>query len=65
MVEALYLFIKADKESIIYIISHQWMITGDKLAKLIKDNFTYPIDIIDQTLGLTKRIVLSNKRFSQ
>lgn len=64
-VEALYLFIKADKRKYnLYHISSMDEITGDKLAKLIKDNFTYPIDIIDQTLGLTKRIVLSNKRFS-
>ena len=63
-VEALYLLISAnERKHNTYHISSREEITEDRIAQLIKDNYLHPIDIIDETIGLKNRIVLSNERF--
>lgn len=63
-VEALYILINAyERKHNLYHISSMEEVTEDKVAKLIKNNYHHPIDIVDQTIGLRKRIFLSNERF--
>lgn len=63
-VEALYVLINApNRKHNIYHISSTEEVTEDQIASLIKENSSYPIDIIDQTRGLRHRQILSNERF--
>ena len=55
-VEALYLLLESKKrEHKIYHISSMDEVTEDKIAKLIINNYSSPIDIIDSTKGLSKK----------
>lgn len=63
-VEAIYILINTpNRKHNIYHISSMEEVTEDQIASLIKDNCSYPIDIIDQTRGLRHRQILSNDRF--
>ncbi len=63
-IEALYLLIKApERKHRLYHISSMEEVTEDAVAQLIQENYSHPIDIVDQTVGLRHRIVLSNERF--
>jgi RmlD substrate binding domain. len=65
-VEALYLLVKSpERKHPLYHISSKEEITEYLIAELIKENFSHPIDIADQTIGLTHRIVLANERFCE
>lgn len=62
-VEAIYILSKApERKYNLYHVSSLEEITEDKIAQLIKDNYSHQVDIIDETMGLKKRIVLSNER---
>ncbi len=63
-VEALYLLIKApERKHRLYHISSMEEVTEDAVARLIQENYSHPIDIVDQTIGLRHRIILANERF--
>lgn len=63
-VEALYLLIHApERKHRLYHISSMEEVTGDGVAQLIQDKYTNQIDIVDQTIGLKHRVILSNERF--
>lgn len=65
-VEALYLMVKApERKYQLYHISSMEEITEDVVAQLIQDNYSHPIDIVDQTIGLKHRTILSNERFRE
>lgn len=64
-VEALYILINApERKHSIYHVSGTEELTEDSIARLIKENSSHPIDIIDKTMGLKQRKVLSNERFT-
>ena len=64
-VEALYLLIDAPQRNYnLYHISSMEEITEDKVALIIKENYPFPVDLIDNTKGLRQRIVLSSDRFN-
>lgn len=63
-VEAIALLIKApERKQHLYHISSMEEITGDAVARLIQEKYSRQIDIVDQTVGLKHRIILSNERF--
>lgn len=63
-VDALSLLINANERKYnLYHVSSAHRVTEDKIAKIIKDTYNHPIDIVDKTTGLRKRMVLSNERF--
>lgn len=63
-VEALYLLINAqERQHSTYHISSMEEVTEDEVVKVIQDNYSHPIDIVDRTVGLRHRTILSNKRF--
>ncbi len=63
-VEALCLLLKApERRYPLYHISSMEEVTQDKVAKLIKDNCPHPVTVVDQTMGLKQRMILSNERF--
>ncbi len=63
-IEGLYLLINAPERAYpLYHISSMEEITEDAVAGLIQEHYPYPIDIVDQTIGLKRRIILSNERF--
>lgn len=65
-IEALYLIMNAqERKHSVYHISSMEENTEAEIAQLIKENIEQPIDIIDQTVGLKQRIVLSNKRICE
>lgn len=65
-VEALYLLIKApERKHSVYHISSMEEVTEEAIARLIQENYTHPIEIVDQTIGLKHRVVLSNDRFCE
>ncbi|MDF2540334.1 MAG: hypothetical protein K0S47_52 [Herbinix sp.] len=65
-VEAMYLLIKApERKHTLYHISSMEEVTEDAVAGLIQENYSNPIDIVDQTIGLKHRIILSNERFCE
>lgn len=64
--EALLLLIESPKRKHdLYHISSMEEIREDELAKLIQTNCSYPVEIIDKTVGLKERLILSNKRFCE
>lgn len=64
MAEALYLLIKAqERKHGIYHISSMEEVTEDAVASIIQDKYSQQIDIIDKTIGLRHRLILSNERF--
>ncbi|MDF2484400.1 MAG: hypothetical protein K0R46_568 [Herbinix sp.] len=65
-IEALYLLIKApERKHPLYHISSVEEVTEEAIARLIQENYTHPIEIVDQTIGLKYRVVLSNERFCE
>ncbi len=65
-IEALYLLVKApERKHSIYHISSMEEVTEDAVAQLIQESYTHPIEIVDQTIGLKHRVVLSNARFCE
>ncbi|BCK00003.1 NAD-dependent epimerase/dehydratase family protein [Anaerocolumna chitinilytica] len=63
-VEAIALLIKApERKQHLYHISSMEEITGDAVARLIQEKYSRQIDIVDQTVGLKHRTILSNERF--
>ena len=63
-VEALYLLINApERKERLYHISSMEEVTEDAVAKLILEKSSHQIDIVDQTIGLKHRTILSNERF--
>lgn len=63
-VEALYLLISAfERRHNLYHVSSTEEVTEDKIASLIKDNCKHPVEIVDNTVGLRKRVFLSCQRF--
>lgn len=63
-IEALYLLINApERKHSIYHISSMEEVTEDAVALLIQESNTHPIEIVDQTIGLRHRVVLSNEKF--
>ncbi len=64
--EALYLLIKApERKHGLYHISSMEEVTEDAVAAIIQDKYSQQIDIVDQTIGLKHRLILSNERFSK
>lgn len=65
-VEALYLMIRApERKHSLYHISSMEEAAGDTIAGLIRESYSNQIDIVDQTLGLKHRVILSNERFKK
>lgn len=65
-VEAIALLIKApERKQHLYHISSMEEVTGDAVARLIQEKYSSQIDIVDQTIGLKHRIILSNERFRE
>lgn len=65
-VEALYLLINAaERKHPLYHISSMEEVTEDAVARLIQEHYSHTIDIVDQTIGLRHRTILSNERFSR
>ncbi len=65
-VEALYLLLKApERKHTIYQVSSMEEVTEDTVARLIQENYSHPIEIVDQTIGLRHRVILSNERFCE
>ncbi|WP_033166590.1 sugar nucleotide-binding protein [Clostridium sp. KNHs205] len=63
-VEGLYLLAKApERKHVIYHISSLEEVTEDMVARLIQEKLSNQIDIVDQTVGLKSRLILSNSRF--
>lgn len=63
-VEAIALLIKApERKQRLYHISSMEEVTGDAVARLIQEKYSSQVDIVDQTIGLKHRIILSNERF--
>ena len=63
-VEALYLLISApERKQQLYHISSMEEVTEDVVAQLIQEKYSHQIDIVDQTIGLKHRVILSNERF--
>lgn len=62
--EALFLLISSyERKHNIYHISSMEKVTEEDVAQLIKKNFNNPVDIIDRTKGLKKRVILAGERF--
>jgi nucleoside-diphosphate-sugar epimerase len=62
--EALYLLIKApERKHGLYHISSMEEVTEDAVAAIIQEGYFQQIDILDQTIGLKHRRILSNERF--
>lgn len=62
--EALFVLINSAKRNYdLYHISSMEEIREDELAKLIKTNCPYSVEVIDKSIGLKERLLLSNKRF--
>lgn len=65
-VEGLYLLISApERKYSLYHISSMEEVTEDMIVGLIQENYSQPVEILDQTIGLRHRTVLSNERFSR
>lgn len=65
-VEALYLLVKApERKHSVYHLSSMEEVTEEAIAVLIRENDTHPIELVDQTVGLRNRLVLSNERFCE
>lgn len=63
-IEALYLLISAgERKHNLYHVSSTEEVTEEEIAKIISDNYKHPLDIVDKTVGLRKRLSLSNERF--
>ncbi|MGF7142329.1 nucleoside-diphosphate-sugar epimerase [Anaerotaenia torta] len=63
-VEALYLLAVApERKHSLYHISSMEEVTEDAVARLIQENYSHPVEIADQTVGLKHRTILSNERF--
>ncbi len=63
-VEGLYLLINAqERKHQLYHISSMEEVTEDAVAKGIQENYSQQIEIVDQTIGLKHRKILSNERF--
>lgn len=63
-VEAIYILLNAaERNHNLYHVSGTEEVTEDNIARLIKKNSSYPLEIIDQTMGLKQRKILSNERF--
>ncbi len=63
-VEGLYLLAKApERKHVVYHISSLEEVTEDMVARLIQEKLSNQIDIVDQTVGLKSRLILSNSRF--
>lgn len=64
-VEAISILIYApERKYSIYHVSGTEEITEEAVAELIKENSSLPVEIIDMTMGLMQRKVLSNDRFT-
>jgi nucleoside-diphosphate-sugar epimerase len=62
--EALYLLINApERKQPLYHISSMEEVTEDAVAKLIQEKYSNQIAVVDQTIGLRHRTILSNERF--
>ena len=65
-VEALYLLMNApERKHQLYHISSMEEVTEDAVAGLIQENYSHPIEMVDQTIGLKHRMILSNERFCE
>lgn len=63
-VEAIYILLNAaERNHNLYHVSGTEEVTEDNIARLIKKNSSYLLEIIDQTMGLKQRKILSNERF--
>ncbi|HHV12054.1 MAG TPA: sugar nucleotide-binding protein [Clostridiales bacterium] len=63
-VEALYLLAAApERKHGLYHISSMVEVTEEAVAKIIQEKYSQQIDIVDQTIGLRHRLILSNERF--
>lgn len=64
--EALYLLIKApERKHGLYHISSMEEVTEEAVAAILQDKYFQQIDIVDQTIGLRNRLILSNERFCE
>ncbi len=63
-VEALFLLIQApERKHHLYHISSMEEVTEDKVAQVIKTHCIQDVEVVDQTVGLKQRFILSNERF--
>lgn len=63
-VEAIVLLMKApERKNNLYHVSSMEEVTENDIAQLINENSLHPIDMIDQTMGFSRRRILSNERF--
>ncbi|TCL58109.1 nucleoside-diphosphate-sugar epimerase [Kineothrix alysoides] len=63
-VEAVYLLIDApERKYKLYHVSSREEVTEDKVAELIREKYSHPVEIVDRTIGLRQRVILSNERF--
>ncbi|NLL75921.1 MAG: sugar nucleotide-binding protein [Clostridiales bacterium] len=64
--EAIYLLINApERKYRLYHVSSMEEVTENKVAELIQENYPHPVEIVDRTIGLRQRVILSNERFCQ
>ena len=62
--EALFLLMNAsERKQRLYHVSSMEEVTEEAVARLIQEKYSHQIDIVDQTIGLRHRIILSNERF--
>ncbi len=65
-VEALYLLANAsERKHGLYHISSMEEVTEEDVAKIIQEKYSQQLDIVDQTVGLRHRLILSNERFGR
>lgn len=63
-VETIFILMNAPKRNYnLYHVSSMEEVTENDIAELIKVKVLHPVDIIDETEGVTKRRILSNERF--
>lgn len=63
-VEAVYLLIDApERKHRLYHVSSMEEVTEDEVAEIIREKYSHPVEIVDRTIGLRQRVILSNERF--
>lgn len=64
-VEAVYVLVNApERKHRLYHVSSKEEVTEEDVARLIQEKYSHPIEIVDLTVGLRHRTILSNARFS-
>ena len=65
-VEALYYMIKQnDRQYDLYHLSSMNEISQASIGQIIKESCSYPVELVDKSIGFEQRVILSNERFSE